>query len=189
MLLRLSESWQWPEERRQTLQAVTRAFPRETWAWRQLISYALARRDSEQLWQAYQRWSRAMPGDTSVQVEAAIMGLLLQQRGAPKARDTAEYYRLQPGNPGASVAHALALWREKRTAEALPLLEALPAAVFAEPRFALVYGLLLAETGRAQPSEQMLDRAATDRLLPEELLLAEEARARNHQRLAGTRSP
>jgi hypothetical protein len=184
MLLRLSETWQWPEEHRQTLQAITRAFPRETWAWRQLISTALTQRDSEQLWQTYQRWIRALPGDTGVQIEGAIMGLLLQQRGAPKVRDTAEFVRLQPGNPGASVAHALALWREKRPAEALPLLEALPPSVFAEPRFALVYGLLLAESGQAQASELMLDRATVDRLLPEERLLVEGARARNLSRPA-----
>ena len=184
MLVRLSEAWQWPEERRQVLLATTRAFPREGWAWRQLISYALARRDSEQLGQTYQRWSRAVSGDTGIQVEAAIIGLLLQQRGAPRVRDTAEYYRLQPGNPGASVAHALALWREKRTAEALLLLDALPAGAYAEPRFALVYGLLLADAGRVSASEKMLDRATADRLLPEELLLVEQARARNHQRLA-----
>lgn len=188
MLLHLTEAWNWPEERLQVLSAVTRGFPRENWAWRQLISYALARGDAEQVGQVYQRWSRAQPGDAGVQVEAAIMGLLLEQRGAPLPRDTAEFLRQQPSSPAAAVAHALALWRNKRAAEALPLLDALPRAAFAEPRFALVYGLLLAEVGRAGESEQMLNRAAVDRLFPDELLLAEQARARNQPRLSVPRN-
>ena len=188
MLLRLAEAWNWPDERLQVLTAVTRGFPRENWAWRQLVSYALARGDAEQLGQVYQRWTRAEPGDASVQIEAAIMALLLEQRGAPAPRDTAEFLRQLPNSPGAAVAHALALWRNKRAAEALPLLKALPHAAFDEPRFALAYGLLLAEVGQAAESNQMLNRATADRLLPDERLLAEQARARNQLRLSLPRS-
>lgn len=188
VLLRLSEAWNWPEERRQVLLAITQAFPRESWAWRQLISYALSRHDAEQLWQVYLRWNRARAGDTGVQIETAIMGQLLQLRGAPGPRDTAKYLRQQPHNAGAAVAHALALWRARRTDEALPLLEALPRDAFAEPRFALAYGLLLSEAGRAQESEPMLERASAERLLPDERLLIDQARARNQPRLAAPRS-
>ena len=183
VLLRLSEAWNWPEERRQVLLASTRSFPRETWAWHQLISYALARRDTEQLWQVYQRWSRTQAGDSNVQIETAIMGLLLQQRGAPTAAETVEFVRLQPKNPGATVAHALALWRARRLAEALSVLDGLARTVFQEPRFALAYGLMLAEAGRTQESGQMLDRASTERLLPDEELMIEQIRARNRLRL------
>jgi hypothetical protein len=183
MVLRLSEAWQWPEEQRQVLTAITRGFAAESWAWRQLISSALSRGDAEQVWQIYQRWSRAVPGEVMVQIEAAIMGNLLQERAAPGAAVTAELVRLQPSNPGALVAHALALWRAHQLNEALALLAPLPPAVFAEPRYALAYGLMLAEAGRAGESEQMLNRAAVDRMLPVELLLIEQARARNQPRL------
>lgn len=179
MLLRLSEAWNWPDEHRLVLQTVTRNFPGETWAWRQLISYALAQGESEQLWQVYQHWSRARPGDVTVQMETAIMGLLLQKRGAPAATTTAEFVRQQPGNPAASVAHALALWRKKRLAEALSLLDSLPRTAFGEPRYALAYGVLLAEAGRPVESEPLLQRASAERLLPDEQLLIEQARTRN----------
>lgn len=184
VLLRLSEAWNWPEERRQVLQAVTQAFPREAWAWRQLISHALFRRDTAQLWQAYQRWTRAQAGDSNVQIEAAIMGLLLQQRGVPAPAETAEFIRLMPGHPEATVAHALALWRNHQLAPALELLDGLPSPAFAEPRFALAYGLMLADAGRAQESEEILGRVAAERLLPDEAILIEQARARNKLRLA-----
>lgn len=183
VVLRLSEAWQWPEEQKQVLTAITRAFASETSAWRQLISMALARGDAEEVWQIYQRWSRAAPGEKGVQIETAIMGHLLQQRGAPGVTITGELVRSLPSHPGAAVAHALALWRSGRLAEALDLLAPLPAAVFAEPRYALAYGLMLADAGRAEESDRMLNRAAADRMLPAELLLIEQARARNGPRL------
>jgi len=189
MALRLSEAWNWPEEQQQVLTAITRAFAGEIWAWRRLISQALVRGDAEQLWQVYQRWSRAAPGDAMVQAEAAIMGHLLQRRGAPPVAVTAESVRQQPAAPGPVVAHALALWRGQRLAEALSLLGALPADIFAEPRYALAYGLMLSEAGRARESEQLLNRASADRMLPDEMLLIEQARARNRPRLPATRMP
>jgi hypothetical protein len=189
MVLRLCEAWNWPDEQQQVLMAITRAFAGETWAWRRQISQSLARGEAEQLWQIYQRWSRAAPGDAMVQTEAAIMGHLLQRRGAPSAAVTAEIVRQQPAAPGAVVAHGLALWRGQRLAEALPLLGALPVEAFAEPRYALAYGLMLAEAGRARESEQLLNRAAADRMLPDEMLLIEQARARNQPRLPASRIP
>lgn len=189
MLLRLSEAWDWPEEQRQVLVAITRDFAGETWAWRQLISYALAHGESEQLWQLYQRWSRSASGDSTVQIETSIMGLFLQKRGASSIDSTAELLRQQPANPGAVVAHALALWRGHRLSEALPLIEALPSGAFVEPRYALAYGLLLADAGRARESEQMLNRASAERLLPDERLLIEQARSRNQLRLTAPAKP
>lgn len=189
MVLRLSEAWGWPEEQQQVLTAITRTFAGETWAWRRLISQALARGEAELLWQIYQRWSRAAPGDAMVQTETAIMGHLLRKRGAPPVAMTAEFVRQQPSAPGAVVAHALALWRGQRPAEALALLGGLPADAFGEPRYALAYGLMLSEAGRAGESEQMLNRAQADRLLPDEMLLLEQARAHNRPRLPAARTP
>jgi hypothetical protein len=67
------------------------------------------------------------------------------------------------------------------------VLTPLSPAVFSEPRYALAYGLILADVGRARESEQMLDRAGVERLLPAEVLLMEQARARNRLRIGGGR--
>jgi tetratricopeptide (TPR) repeat protein len=189
MLLRLSEAWKWPDEQQQVLEAITRDFAGESWAWRRLISQALVRSETEKLWQVYQRWSRAAPGDTTVQIEAAIMGHLLQKSGAPSPSVTSSWVQRQPVAPGAVVAHALALWRAQRMVEALTLLGALPAEAFAEPRYALAYGLMLSEAGRARESEPLLNRASAERMLPDEMLLIEQARARNQPRLSVSRQP
>ena len=179
MLLRLTELWEWPVERRQVLLTIARSMPRENWAWRRLISDALGRDDSEQVWQAYQEWRRAVPGEPVVQIEAAIMGFLLGRRPVPAVSETAGYLERQPAHPGATVAHALALWRAGRHAEAAAALDALPRADFNEPRYALARGLVLAEAGRAAESEELLDRASREPLLPEERALVVAARERN----------
>jgi len=183
-LLRLATAWDWADEQRQVLTAITRDFAAEHWAWRRLLALALEHHDAGELWATYQRWSRAAPGNLGVQVEAAIVGLLLEERGAPGLESTAALLQQQPANPGAAVAHALALRRARRGPEALPALDALPPATWNEPRYALTYGLLLAEAGRAKESEAILARAAAESLLPAELLLVEQARARNRPRLA-----
>lgn len=179
LLLRLAEMWAWPAEYRQVLLTIARTMPRETWAWRRLVSAALSSADSEQLSQVYSEWRLATPGDPVVQVESAIMGHLLGRRRSAASTETAEYVRQQPLNPGAGVAHALALWRERRVTEAAAVLDALPATVFHEPRYALARGVVLAEADRAIESEELLDRAAGERLLPEERALVAAARERN----------
>ena len=66
--------------------------------------------------------------------------------------------------------------RGQRLAEALALLGTLRAEAFAEPRYALAYGLMLSEAGRARESEPLLNRASAERMLPDEMLLIEQAR-------------
>lgn len=179
MLRRLAELWEWPAEHRQVLVLIARTMPRESWAWRQLISQALGRGDSDQVWQLYADWRRAVPGEPLVQVEAAIMGHLLGRRPVPDALETAGFVSRQPANAGAAVAHALALWRAHRVGEAVAALEAVPAADFNEPRYALVRGIVLADAGRAAESGEMLSRVAGELLLPEEKALVAAARERN----------
>lgn len=179
MLRRLAELWEWPAEHRQVLVLIARTMPRESWAWRQLISQALGRNDSDQVWQLYADWRRAVPGEPLVQVEAAIMGFLLGRRPVPDALETAGYVSRQPANAGAAVAHALALWRAHRVGEAVAVLDRLPAADFNEPRYALIRGIVLADAGRAQESGEMLGRVASELLLPEERALVAAARDRN----------
>ncbi|RXK54659.1 hypothetical protein ESB00_01825 [Oleiharenicola lentus] len=178
MLLRLSELWQWPVERRQTLLAIARALPHETWAWRQLLGDALSRNESDQVWQIYQDWRRALPGDPQVRVEAAIMGFLLGRRPVPDTTETAGYAGSE-GRAGGTVAHALALWRAGRVGEAAAALDGLPRAEFDEPRYGLARAVLLSAAGRAAESEEQLGRLANAFFLPEEKELMTAARTRN----------
>lgn len=179
LLLRLAELWEWPAEQRLVLLTIARTLPRETWAWRRLISEAVARNDSEQVWQIYVEWRLALPGDPVVQVESTIMGCLLGRRRIATTAETADLLRRHPDNPGAAVAHALSLWRAGRPAEAVSVLALLDRAVFREPRYALAAGVVYAEAGRAAESAELLDRLAGEELLPEEHELVAAARRRN----------
>jgi thioredoxin-like negative regulator of GroEL len=178
MLLRLSELWQWPVERRQTLLAIARALPHETWAWRQLLADALSRNDSDQVWQIYQDWRRALPGEALVRVEAAIMGFLLGRRPVPDTTETAGYTG-PTVRAGGTVAHALALWRAGRAGEAAAALDGLPGAEFDEPRYGLARAIVLSAAGRARESEEQIKRLDGAVFLPEEKELLVASRARN----------
>lgn len=179
MLLRLSQIWQWPAERRQVLVAIARSMPRESWAWRQLISDSLGRQNSEQVWQVYQDWRRALPGEPLVRTEAAIMGFLLGRRSVPDTTETSGYQQEQPGQSGPVIAHALALWRAGRVPEAAATLDRLKNSEFAEPRYALARAVILSEAGRPAESEALFARIDAELLLPEERALVAAARARN----------
>jgi hypothetical protein len=48
---------------------------------------------------------------------------------------------------------------------------------------------MLSEAGRGQESELLLNRASADRMLPDEMLLIEQARARNQPRLPASHRP
>ncbi len=178
MLLRLSELWQWPVERRQTLLAIARSLPHETWAWRQLLADALSRNDSDQVWQLYQDWRRALPGEPLVREEAAIMGFLLGRRPVPDTMETSGYAG-PTGRVGGTVAHALALWRAGRAGEAAAALDGLPRTEFDEPRYALARAIVLSAAGRAVESEEQIQRLDGAVFLKEEKELLAAARARN----------
>lgn len=179
MLLRLARAWAWEAEARQVLLTIARANPRETWAWRELISVALRDNDSPELMQVYAEWKRAMPADPVVQVESAIMGFLLGWKNNSSVAETADFLRQRPENVGAAVSHALALWRSGQKTQAAAALDALPPAAWREPRYALAYGLILADVGRTAVSGEMLDRMPADQLLPEERDLVSHARDLN----------
>ena len=176
---RLAQLWQWPELQAQALWAMTRQFPSEKSAWQILAAQALAAANSDQLWRVYSGWAQAAPGDPQVQAEFLMIALLLRPFDSGLPARAAELFRQNPDNLICRIAQALALWRINRAAEGLALLKDFPIAYADEPRFALVNGLLLSAVGRGDESEQMLALAATAKLLPAELMLHNQARARN----------
>ena len=104
-LVRLSEAWHWPEEQRQVLMTITRIAAGETWAWRRLISQALAQSESEQLWEIYQRWSRAAPRRHNRANRDGDHGIVTAEtrggRGQPHRRVCAPAARQRRGRGGA----------------------------------------------------------------------------------------
>ncbi len=184
MLWRLAQAWQWGPEADRTLRAITRLHPDEQWAWETLLTRLLEAKSTAELWQLYERWAQAAPGDRQILMERAILAGVLG-RTTPEMQRRVEQARAgDPSEPGWAVAHALMLRQQGRGDEGLKLLSEVSLSHATEPRYALVHGVFLAEAGRAAESEKLLGSVPVADLLPEEQALLDAARARNRGALA-----
>lgn len=178
-LQQLAQLWHWPEQRAQALWAIVQNHAGEPWAWQALAQYALQNHDAALLWRVYNAWAVATPQNLQLQLERLIIGLLLRPAEPGLTGRAAEMFQAHPASNMARVAQALALWREKKPAAALALLDAGRIDYQNEPRFALVRGLILSAAGHPAESEAMLVLAVGQPLLPEEAELVAAARRRN----------
>lgn len=177
LLWRLAVAWGWESEAERALRNAIRRFPEERWAWESLQALLLRRGDSVGLWRHYATWVKERPGDEGAQLERLMLGFLTG-RAAPADRIHAAVLRkARPTSPVAAAVHALALRADGRRDEAARELPNFAAVAAAEPRLALVRGLLLAEIGRVAEAGAALARVQ-EPLLPEERALLAEARAR-----------
>ena len=178
ILWQLARLWQWPVEAERTLGTVTRLYPQESWAWEASRNAVLARGDSLELRRLYERWQAAAPGDNRIRSERLLVAFLTSAPALDQRAEAATLFRAEPAAPVHRVIQALALREVGKGEEALALLEQPGLDLTREPRFALVYGLLLAEAGQVRRSEAALAKV-TGNLLPEERRLLERAHARN----------
>jgi len=177
-LQRLAQIWRWPDKQVQVLWVLVRQFPADELAWRALAQHAQAGENSAELWRIHQAWAQAVPSNAGVRAEQVLVGLLIRPDETGLGSRAAELFTQYPGIPACRVAQALSLWRARRAAEALELLEAEGHRLNfgRNPRFALVNGLVLAALGRTAESEKMFALVQNAKPLPEERALMAQAR-------------
>lgn len=178
MLQRLAMIWRWPDLRGQVLWLMVRKNPREAWAWPVLAEEAMRARDTAEVWRVYNHWAKAVPDNAQVRIERVLIGLLVRPDTAGLAEQADALLKEYPEKPVCHVIKALALWRAGQAAEGLALFESQLLEYSREPRFGLVYGLLLAGAERTSKSRQVLAALPYELLLPEEQLLVESVKAR-----------
>ena len=178
-LLRLAETWIWPEATKAALWLTARSFPTDTSAWRALLAGAETEGDSAEAWEVARAWAAERPADADAQARAQWLAVLLNKpdNGLNDAARAALGSPLAA--PESRAAAALLRLRAGQAAAALVELRQREAGLAAAPRAALVYGRLLAGPARAAESERWLALAAAAKLLPEERALLEQARALN----------
>lgn len=185
-LWRLALAWKWEVEAERTLRTAVRLHPGESWAWEGLAALLLERRDAARLLEHLDRWCRAAPDRTGIQVERVLLAFLLGRLTPELQTQAARLRDAHRDDPGCALAHALVLRQRGDLPGALAELERVRLPYRAEPRLALYHGALLAEAGRAEESSRLLQVAATAVVLPEEQKLAAESASRN---AAASRSP
>jgi hypothetical protein len=106
----------------------------------------------------------------------ANVALLLQTNTARAHELAKRVYDLQTNNSVFLSTYAWSLHLQGKSAEALQVMERIPAGQLGDPSVAGYYGALLAANGQKEKARGYLDRAAAAALLPEEKAIAEEAR-------------
>lgn len=180
VLLRVASLWGWREPAEQTLFALVARDPKQTWAFRALVSSAYARRDAGRLQAAYDAWHRACPQDARVAGDWAMLTLLQEPSTAPsEAKDTARrLHAATPDDAYFATTHAFACYQSGRTKDAIAVMERLRPGDLDVPGRALYFGVFLAADAQAERARQALARAAHANLLPAERDLLAKALAR-----------
>lgn len=178
LLLRVAQAWEWSARESQVLWLIVKAYPAESWAWRLLAGSAVHSRNSKALWEVYEAWAKAAPGDQRVQAERILAGLLIRPMAPALVPAAEQLFRQNQGSPLCRGIWSLALWRSGRISEALEALGGDLQIYRDEPRLVLVCGLVLASAGKGAEGEQLLASIPPETLLPEEAALVASARRR-----------
>lgn len=178
LLLRVAQAWGWSGRESQVLWLIVKAYPAESWAWRLLAGAAVHSRDSKALWEVYEAWAKAAPGDQRVQAEKILAGLLIRPMDPALVHAAEQLFRQNQGSPLCRGIWSLGLWRSGRTKEALDALGSDLEIYRNEPRLVLVCGLVLASAGKKVEGEQLLTSIPPEILLPEEAALVASVRSR-----------
>lgn len=178
VLARLSQDWNRSSE--EPLWQVVRRFPREGWARDELERRYLAEGNTHglNLLQGSALSEGGAASDITNRNNFACTSLLLGIN-LPQAHAIArELYTAHSEDPVLASTFAYSLHLQKRTTEALAVLERFDRRTLESPNIALYYGALLAADGQSERSGPFLASAARAPMLPEEKLLLQRSRDR-----------
>ena len=173
-LVRMLTDWGWGDEARELLWSAAAGSQNPKAAIAQLYRYYAGKDDTRGLLRVVSRLVELEPGNDNARNNVAMYSLLLKtntDRAFAIARDL---YNKKPADPGYASTYALALYRQKRTGEALRVMEALEPGQLAEPTVAAYYAVLLSAQGQGGKAAKFLELAKKAKLLPEEKELVNE---------------
>lgn len=174
---RTLSNWGWTQEADQTLWQVAEGQPTETWPTRLLLRSYQRQGNTPGLYRVNLLLHQRSPGDLPTKNNLATLSLLLRTNLSLGHRLAREVYDAKPQDARFVSTYAFSLHLQGKTREGLQRLGALPPSALDEPGTATYYGLLLAAVGDKARSKPYLERALTDRLLPEEKRLVTKAAA------------
>ena len=172
-LLAMAQRWERPQAREELLGALTRQFPSERWAWRELVELYTAQGNTRSLNKVYSSLYALDNSDLQAKNNLAATSLLLGQDLSRAHRLADELYSAQPGEPIVASTYAYSLHLRGRSGEALAVMERLQPGELESPALAVYYGLLLKSQGQGGKAVRYLALGRKGRLLPEEKVLAE----------------
>jgi len=177
MLLRLAAQWKWVNEGEDLLWTIVSRYPQEKWATQALTQTLFAGGQTRSLMQLFKQELKSTPSDLTAKNNLAMIALLLDAKEL-KPHDLArEVYQQAPTNASFAATYAFSLYVQRKSAEALKVMQQLKPKDLENPSIAGYYGLILKAMGSGAKARVYLDWTSKATLLPEERKLFAQARA------------
>jgi len=177
-LAQVTEVWGWTAEKTALLQKITDEFPNEKWAVNQLMATLYANGNSLGLISLLDKIHTADPTDDRIKNNLANLLLLRKSKLDEADQMAEEIYKSSPENPFFISTYAYSLLLQKKTNDALKVLETMKPEYMKIPSVAAYYGVIEAQAGHKEIARDCIARAETAKLLPEEMELIRQAKAR-----------
>jgi hypothetical protein len=176
MLLRLAAQWKWVNEGEDLLWTIVNRFPQEKWASQALTQTLFAAGQTQSLMQLFKQELERTPSDLAAKNNLAMTALLLNAKELNPNDLAREVYQQAPTNSSVAATYAFSLYLQRKSAEALKVMQQLNPQDLDSPSIAGYYGLILKATGSNAKAKVYLDLTSKAGLLPEERKLFDQAK-------------
>jgi predicted Zn-dependent protease len=177
ILARLASKWNLKEESEHLWLQVAEKPPLRREALDALRQIYREDNDTQKLYDVLQRLHKSSPNEAPITADLARLGLNLE-RNVERSYDLAkEAHDRAPNELNCAVTYAFSLYRLGRNAEALAIIQRLPAEQLHDPHAAVYAALLLADASQVDAAKEYIT-AANDEVYPEEKAVLDEAKTK-----------
>ena len=177
-LAEVTGAWGWTAEKSDLLTEIVDEFPAENWAVDQLASALYSQGKSSEMESLYFKVYSKDPSNPRLKNNLATL-YLLRKTELPRACEMArEAYNTSTNNPYFASTYAYSLLLQDKKNDALNVVNGLKPEYLKIPSVALYYGVVQAQSGRAEAAREALKRAKTVPMLPEERAIVQLAESR-----------
>ncbi|HEU5248275.1 MAG TPA: tetratricopeptide repeat protein [Candidatus Udaeobacter sp.] len=177
VLARLASKWNLEKESEQLWLRVSEDPPLRREALDTLRRLYRENNDTEKLYHVLQRLHESSPNEAPITADLARLGLNLERNVERSHELATEAHDRAPNELNCAVTYAFSLYRLGRNAEALAIIQGLPADQLRDPHAAVYAALLLADASQIDAASDYL-AAADDEIYAEEKRVVDEARTK-----------
>lgn len=177
-LAQVTDAWGWNTEKSDVLTEIVDEFPGENWAVDKLASAFYAQGKTSEMESLFFKVYSKDPSNVRLKNNLANL-YLLRKTELPRAYEMAkEAYETSTNNPFFASTYAYSLLLQDKKSDALNVVNGLKPEYLKIPSVALYYGVVQAQSGRAEVAREAFKRAKTASLLPEERAIVQLAESR-----------
>jgi predicted Zn-dependent protease len=177
VLARLASKWDLKKESEQLWLRAAEDLPLRREALDALRRLYRGENETGKLYDILQRLHESSPNEAPITADLARLGLNLQRNIERSHNLAKEAYDRAPNEVNCAVTYAFSLYRLGRSAEAIAIIQGLPADQLQDPHASVYAALLLAEASQIDPARDYM-AAANDEIYPEEKQVLDEAKTK-----------